>query len=568
MGERGAARKKRCGPVESGVVVKRAGGLVRTALVYPNTYGAGMANLGFQTVYGLINDLPHAACERFFLPDRGGKPGVPVSVETGAKLTAFDIIAFSVSFENDAVNILSILKSAGLPLRSSSRNHVHPLVMAGGVACFLNPEPLAEFVDLMLLGEAEMFLEEFFNIYSSRGSRRELLESFAENLPGVYVPSFFEPIFHGDGRFGGHRQLVPQVSSKVAVQRLSSLESTMTTTRVLTRDAAFKETLLVEIGRGCHHGCRFCSAGFIYRPPRFYPREMVEKAMDTACGRTSRVGLVSAAVSDHPEINEICRHGIKAGLKISFSSLRVDALTDDLIHSLVASGVKTATIAPEAGSKRMRRIINKKIREGEILSAVDRLVAAGIINLKLYFMIGLPFEEEEDVSAIVTLTKTIRERFLAASRIKKKIGTITLSINPFIPKPVTPFQWSIIAPDKVLKARLALIRKGLKKMPNVKVNVESFRMSRVNALISMGDRRMAAVLEEALEKGWAAAVRKHREYCDMILAGYKTEDPLPWDILENGVKKSFLKKEFHRGEDEKLTPDCPMISCGRCGICR
>ena len=553
---------------ESGAVVKRDRGLIRTALVYPNTYRAGMASLGFQTVYGLINDLPCAACERFFLPERGEKAVVPASVETRAPLTAFDIIAFSISFENDAVNLLSMLKLAGIPLRSSQRNQAHPMVMAGGVACFLNPEPLAEFVDLMLLGEAEMFLEDFFKIYSSKMLRKELFISLVESCPGVYIPSFYEAIFFEDGRFKEHKPKRSKIPSQVVVQHIPTLEKTMTTTRVLTCDTAFKESFLIETGRGCPHGCRFCSAGFIYRPPRFYPLEMVEKALVKAAEQTDHVGLVSAAVSDHPDINEICQQGLDKGLKISFSSLRVDALTDELIQSLVRSGVKTATRAPEAGSERMRRIINKKIDEEEILSAAERLVGAGILHLKLYFMIGLPFEKEEDIFAIITLTEKIRERFLEASRVKKKIGTITLSINPFIPKPVTPFQWTAIAPGKVLKARFAIIREGLKKMPNVKINVESFRMSRVNALLAMGDRRMADVLEDALDKGWAGAMRKHQDYCTMILAGYGVAEPLPWDILDSGVNKYFLKKEFHRGEKEKIFPDCPMIPCQQCNICR
>ncbi len=302
-------------------------------------------------------------------------------------------------------------------------------------------------------------------------------------------------------------------------------------------------------------------------PPRFYPKKMIIDEMNKAQEMTDKIGLVSAAVSDHPGINEICASGIVNGQRISFSSLRLDNLTDETIQTLVNSSVKTATIAPEAGSEKMRKIINKKITEPQILSAVQRIVAHGIMNIKLYFMTGLPFETEEDIQEIVILTKKIKESFLEASRKNKKIGTITLSINPFIPKPATPFQWAAMDTTATFKRKIKIIREGLKREGNITIKNESPRMAAVNALLSRGDRRMADLLEIAEEKGWSQSI-KNPEFKSLIHQPLELTAPLPWDILDSGIKKEFLIKEFQRAEMKKISPDCPMTTCSQCGICK
>lgn len=342
----------------------------------------------------------------------------------------------------------------------------------------------------------------------------------------------------------------------------------------MTTKTAFKDTFLIETLKGCPHGCRFCTAGFIYRPPRIYPKEIIYQAIDEAKEKARKVGLVSSAVLDHPDIHLICQYAMDQGLKLSFSSLRTDKLTDKIIGLLSNSGVKTATIAPEAGSQRMRNIINKKITANQILDTVGRLVDEGIINLKLYFMIGLPFETDKDVEEIVHLTQEIKAIFLESAKRKKKIGTITLSINPFIPKPCTPFQWCAMTPEKTLKHRVEIIRQGLKRTGNVTLNFESLRQAKHHALLSLGDRKTADILETAEQIGWTRALKTNKDYCDQVIYKEKprpTEKgpniPLPWDILRHRVSDKFLAKEFEKATQEKESPACPMKACNRCQIC-
>ena len=538
--------------IEQGTIRKNTKGLIKAALVYPNTYSAGMSSLGFQTVYRLLNQLDPVACERIFLPDPEKKNQRAKSIESGLSLDQFDIIFFSISFENDFLHLVQLLGEAGIPLRSPDRNHLHPLVVAGGVACFLNPEPIAPFIDLFLLGEAECLVKPFFDAYEKNPDRAEFLQTLEQTVPGAYVPC----VHTGDNPF------------QIKVQYLKSLEKISTFTSILTSRTAFKDAFLIEILKGCPHGCRFCSAGFIYRPPRIYPAKNIMACMDSASGKTDKIGLVSSAIADHPDIAEICAHGQSRNFKLSFSSLRADKLSDDLISILSSSGVKTATIAPEAGSERMRAIINKKIGEKDILCAAKKLVEAGIINLKLYFMIGLPFEEDADVHAIVELTKKVKSEFLEASQKNKKIGTITLSINPFIPKPFTPFQWAPMEKTAVLKHRVDIIVQGLRKTANVKINVESLRKAKIHALLSLGDQKTADVLEYALMKGWTAAIKDKKDYCDAIVHRKKPLDsPLPWDFLFNRIKKEFLAKEFKKAGKERVSASCPMKDCAICKTC-
>ncbi len=541
-------------------------GAVRVCLVYPNTYRAGMSSLGFQTLFSLINDLDQISCERAFFSE---KTEIVKSIETNTKLSIFDIIAFSISFENDYINLVPLLQDAGIPLRSSGRNKFHPLVIAGGISCFLNPEPIAPFMDCILLGEAETYIKKFFDIYKNSNTRDDTLKVLASNLPFAYIPAYYKMTDDNLTNICKVKPVKSYANPTIKSSYVENLDKIHTRSTIITPETTFKNTFLIETGRGCPHGCRFCSAGFIYRPPRFYSKKNILESIEKGKQLTDKIGFVSAAVSDHPAINEICEKTLQSGLQPSFSSFRADVLSRDVLSSIGKSSIKTATIAPEAGSQKMRDIINKNISEDEILKCTDYLVSAGIINLKLYFLIGLPFEEENDINEIVVLIKKIKQVFLTASKKQKKIGTITVSINPFIPKPSTPFQWSGFMNIKTLKKRIRTIKDSLKKVANVVVKTESIKQAKINAFLSRADRKAADYLEEAFRSGWTQTLKKDIDYVESVIHNnWDTDLDLPWDIVDTGLKKSFLIKEFKKAKLAKTSLPCPVIDCHKCNKCK
>ncbi len=555
---------------ESGAVRKSHTGRIAVALVYPNTYSVGMSNLGFLTVYRLINRLDRVVCERVFLPaGKSSQQEDPRSVESGLALSAFDIIAFSLSFENDYPAILAVLEKAGLPLESSDRGNPHPLVLAGGVACFLNPEPIAAFIDCFLLGEAEIALPPFFDAYDPASNRQTNLVRIARIVPGAYVPAYYTPVYHPDGTLQ-NREVASRVPRTVKPPWFQDLADEPAFGSIVTPDTIFKNTCLIEVARGCPHGCRFCSAGYVYRPPRFQSPQVLKQCLDQAAAVTSRVGLVGTAVSDLPSLEEVCRHAARKGLQVSFSSLRADAMNADLVKVLKQSRVKTATLAPDAGSARMRRIINKGISESQILKAAAMLVAGGIPNLKLYFMVGLPWEAEEDVLAIIELTRKVKTAFLEASRERGRIGKITVSLNAFVPKPFTPFQWTPMDTRKSLRAKIKTVRNTLRKIPNIQVQAENLRDSYIQALLARGDRRVADLLKSAHnhQGNWSQTFKEASLDPDFFVTRQRpTDELLPWSFIDHGLKKSFLVSEYRRAEKAQTSSDCPVEGCKVCGVC-
>jgi radical SAM superfamily enzyme YgiQ (UPF0313 family) len=561
------------GALEVGAVRKDWRGRVRIALIYPNQYHVGMANLGFQQVYRMFNAMDDIVCERAFLPPppENRRKALITTVESGRPLADFDIIAFSLSFESDYPNILSLLAAAGIPIFSSDRSDAtHPLVIAGGVACWLNPEPVSPFIDCFLIGEAEVILPRFMTVYDPGMAKAALLKEMARKVAGAYVPSFYRVSYKSDGTVDT-MEAICDVPEKIVRVYVKDLSETTTCSAILTPAASFGNSFLVEVSRGCPHGCRFCSAGYIYRPPRFRSRDLLERCMREGSAISDQVGLVGAAVSDLPEVGLLCQQALSSGCRLSFSSLRADALGPELIDVLKRSGVKTATIAPDAGSERMRRIINKGVTEDEILHAVEMLVTAGIPNLKLYFMLGLPGETPEDVAAVVDLCKRVKECFLRSSRALGRIGEITVSLSSFVPKPVTPFQWVGMARPGDLKNKIDRIKGGLGRVANLRILADVPRAAYIQALLSRGDRQVSNLLVAAHDSGgnWPQAFKASLLNADFYVHRQREpEERFPWDFMDHGIKKEFLLREYQRALAEKVSPNCPMSGdCTICGVC-
>ena len=505
---------------ESGAIPPGRGGALSVCLVYPNRYYTAMSSLGFQAVYQLFNDQPDVVCERAFLPDKDelaeyGKSGTTLlSLESGRPLSDFDVIAFSISFEPDFINIPRILRLARIPEMTSERDGSCPLLIAGGAACFINPEPVALLFDLFAIGEGETLIPSLTALLcSSLGEQRSELLAAAAELPGIYVPTM------------AVARAVRRVTAATDVPPSCSV--------VLTDDTEFSNMYLVEVSRGCPRGCRFCAAGFVWQPFRQQRLERLKQVCAEGLKLRSTIGLVGAAVSDHADIEELSRFIVDKGGKVSLSSLRLDRLTSGLLHLLVKSGHKTVSLAPEGGSQRMRDLIRKNLTERQILDAVQMVAEAGILNLKLYFIIGLPGETDDDLQELLNLTAAIQSRVVEQARAHKRLGEITLSVNPFIPKPFTPLQWAGMCPLPELKRKVLLLEKQLRPIANVRLKVEELQGCVLQALLSRGGRELTQLIRMMAD---GLNLRKAARALGLDTEARVTETlpldaRLPWDVL-------------------------------------
>ncbi len=548
---------------EVGYVRKPHAGKLRIALAFPNTYFVGMSNLGFQTIYRLFNDQPDIVCERVFLPPKTELQSLVssgariVTIESQTPVSDFDVFAFSVSFEWDYTNVLTLLRLAGLPLRAEQRDTRHPLILVGGAVTFVNPEPLALFADVIAAGEGEALVPSLLQAVEQSSSRPELLGQLAGKR-GFYIPSFYDVEYAADGSIARYVPRegsgAPPVVTKAALKTTAAVDPPSTT--IFTPDTEFGSRFLIEVVRGCANLCRFCWAGYNYLPVRAFPTERILELAQKARAHSARAGLVSIALCDHPDIEHILRSLKAMGYSISPASLRLDDLTPTIVSLLKESGERTLTIAPETGSDRLRRVINKTVTNEEILDRAELIFSTGIENLKLYYMIGLPSETDEDLVAIRDLTLQLREIMMHHAKARGRVGRIVGSVNPLVPKPGTTYQWMPMEQSAVIEQKMKRLRALVSDIDNVYFNIKSERHSYYQALLSLGDRRVAPAIEAAERNGgqWRRAVEEAGVDGEFFIFRDRSHDAvLPWDIIDGGMKSAFFRVELDKSARAEWT---------------
>lgn len=545
---------------ETGAVVKEWGGRLSVALVFPNTYYVGMSNLGFQTIYGVLNRRSDLVCERAFLPDPDDLPlheqrGVPVlSLETQRPLRDFDCVAFSTTYENDYPNLLRILHLSAIPVTAAERGPGDPLVSMGGVCAWANPEPLAAFMDWFFLGEGEESGPEAFALWRQvreavrepAAARTEFLRALL-GVEGIYVPRYYDSRYHADGTVA---DVVARDGAPLPVRkrRLLRTDEYDTVSVIRTADTEFGAMGLLEVGKGCGRGCRFCMEGEIYRPVRHRHIPAILRAADTVMRHGDRIGLVGACVSDYPWIDDLAAALREAGAAISLSSVRADSLSPRLVQALLESGTRTLTIAPEAGTERLRTVIHKSLSDQRLLEAVDLIAASGVPRVKLYFMIGQPTETAQDVEGIIDLAKTARHRILKARHDPSSLAEVTVGVSAFVPKPWTAFQWCAMADVKTLDERIRRLSRGLGKV-GIRLTHDVPKWAYLQGVLARGDRQVGDLLRLGLaHRGdWRRAFREWPRNPDFYAC---RERPLterfPWDHFDVGTRRDRLETEYQR----------------------
>ncbi len=561
---------------EDGALVPVPGARSSFALVYPNNYHVGMSNLGMHILYQLINERTDTDCERAFLPDAKElaeyvRTQTPImTLETQRPLGKFDLIGFAVSFEMDYFNILTQLELSRIPLRAAERDEYQPLILMGGPCVTFNPEPLAAVADVCIIGEGEEVVGEVLDAYHAARmageSRLSTLCRLAQ-IEGVYVPIFYQARYSESGAFLG-LAVQDGLPEKIGRRWIKELDRYPAKTVIQTPHTEFRNMLLLEVARGCGRHCRYCMAGYCFRRPRNRSLDELKRSVEAQDMSERRVGLMGAAISDYPEIDELCRWLRERNIALSVASLRADSVSETLVAALAESGHRTITLAPEAATQRLRTIINKTLTEEDLFSAAAMAVKAGIPHVRMYIMIGLPEETDEDIEAIVQLALRMKAHMLQLG----SKGKLTLSVNPFVPKPFTPFQWLPMAEQSVVAKRLKYLQQAFKGQRSIEVLTESPKEAYLQGILARGDRRVGEALLAAQASGGSKQLARAMTQAglqkeDYLYRNRAAKEVLPWDHLLPGVTKDYLQVEWQRSLAEQETAPC-HTGCKRCGVCK
>jgi radical SAM superfamily enzyme YgiQ (UPF0313 family) len=568
---------------ESGTVLKKWKGRLPVALLYPNTYPLAVSNLGFQLIYRQLNELEHVVCERFVYP-QADEPFR--SLESSRPLSDFPFVFASISFEHDFPRLAGMLAAGGVPPYAADRDETiapaNPLVVLGGVGVFMNPEPLALFADLMVIGEAEPVLPQLMELLDPQKKRQPLLREIGSGLKGCYVPGAYAFTF---GENGTVLNITSSAGFPSRVKKIIQEKTAVAAHSELLSPDAELGMYMTELGRGCSRSCRFCAAGFIYRPPRLWDGDAVLAGLEERPPEIDRIGLLGMEMSDPSTLDRIAAYLQASGCSLSFSSLRADRISNTLLELLASSGLRSVAIAPDGASQRLRRVINKGLTEKDLLNAAVSLVDAGIFTLKLYLMIGLPTETDEDLDEFVALVRTLRDRILPLGRKRGRVCTISVSVNSFVPKPWTPFQYLSfggLEPQEartirgagravnILKKKIKYLRKHLAGIANL--NVKCDRPDRVlpQAVFSRADRRIAPVLLDigTGKRSFKQAMKAHGLTAYQYAVRPRSADELfCWQVVDHGISETYLYRDLERALAERATPPCDPSSCRRCGVC-
>ena len=566
---------------------------VRFAFCFPDTYEVGMSHLGIKILYSIMNEKPYIWCERVFTPwidmeEKLRENNIPLyALESGDPITNFDFIGFTLQYELSYTNVLNMLDLANIPLRSRDRKGLNQIVVAGG-PCTCNPEPISEFIDLFFIGEGEEVDLEVIELYRKHkrlGSTRDEFLNEAANIEGVYVPKFYDVKYKEDGTiksFKPNRNVPKTIRKRVMMDMNKSFYPDKFIVPLI---EIVHDRTVAEILRGCIRGCRFCQAGFIYRPTREKKPDVINMQCKSICDSTGydEISLSSLSSSDYTRINELLdiltEWTEKENVSVSLPSMRVDAFSDELVKKLKTVRRSGLTFAPEAGTQRLRDVINKNVTEEELINTCNKAFGGGWSTVKLYFMIGLPTETLDDVKGIADLGKTVVDTYYSnPNRQKGKAVKVTLSASSFVPKPFTPFQWEAQDTIDVFHKKQEHLRNSIESK-KINFNWHDADTSFLEGVFARGDRRLCDVLEEAFRSGckfdgwnncfdivkWMRAFEK----CSLDPSFYANrkrsfDEILPWDHIDYGIKKEFFISECKKAYENQTTPNC-REKCSACG---